>query len=131
MAKKTKQTILDAIKTGTLTATKNDRGHWQIDPMELARVYDFDLQDQSGKPVPTPMETDSPKLEDRIKIAELEAEVKALRGQIERADIERDRERENLSKHIDDMRAAMAVLTDQTKGQGGRRGFLGLFGAKA
>ena len=57
------------------------------------------------------------------KIAELEAEVKALKREVERTGIERERERENLSQHIEDMRKAMAQLTDQRAGQGGRRWF--------
>jgi septal ring factor EnvC (AmiA/AmiB activator) len=61
--------------------------------------------------------------ENRIKIAELEAEVKALKREVERTDIERERERESLSQHIEDMRKAMAQLTDQRAGQGGRRWF--------
>ena len=126
-AGKTKKTILDAIKSGRLSATKNDKGHWSIDPAELDRVY----PKTSANP---PKETNAiPPIENhenRIKIAELEAEVKALRREVERTDMERERERENLSQHIEDMRTAMARLTDQREGQGGRRLF-GLLPAKS
>ena len=123
-AGKTKKTILDAIKSKRLSASKNDKGHWEIEPSELFRVFP-----KTGTNHPTNTETIPPleNHENRIKIAELEAEVKALRREVERTDLERERERENLSKHIEDMRTAMAVLTDQREGQGGKRGFLGLF----
>lgn len=125
-AGKTKKTILDAIKSGRLSATKNDKGHWEIDPSEIARVFP-----KTTTTPPTETATTPPieNHENRIKIAELEAEVKALRREVERTDAERERERENLSKHIEDMRTAMTVLTDQRIGQGGRRLF-GLLPAK-
>lgn len=121
-AGKTKKTILDAIKSNRLSASKNDKGYWEIEPSELFRVFP-----KTGTNHPTNTATIPPQEnhENRIKIAELEAEVKALRGQIERTEIERERERENLAKHIDDMRTAMAVLTDQRATAG--RGFFGLF----
>jgi hypothetical protein len=36
---KQKSTILDAIKGGRLSATRDDKNQWQIDPVELFRVY--------------------------------------------------------------------------------------------
>ncbi len=36
---KAKPTILKAIKTGRLPASKNAKGEWRIDPTELFRVY--------------------------------------------------------------------------------------------
>lgn len=125
-AGKAKATILEAIEKGELSATKNNRGHWQIDPSELSRVFDFKPSDQSHDQSPKPTPTTQDQTENRIRIAELEAEVKALRGQIERTDTDREREREQLSKHIDDLRSSMAALTDQRAGQGGKRKLLGI-----
>ena len=34
-----KKTLLEAINSGRLTASKNDKGHWEIDAAELFRVY--------------------------------------------------------------------------------------------
>jgi len=126
-AGKTKKTILDAIKSGRLSAKKNDKGHWSIDPAELDRVYP---RTATNHPKETATIPPIENHENRIKIAELEAEVKALRREVERTDMERERERENLSQHIEDMRTAMARLTDQRTGQGGRRLF-GLLPAKS
>jgi hypothetical protein len=119
-AGKTKKTILDAIKSKRMSASKNDKGYWEIDPSELFRVF------PKTSTTPPTNTTAIPSLENhenRIKIAELEAEVKALKREVERTDIERERERESLSQHIEDMRKAMAQITDQRAGQGGRRWF--------
>jgi hypothetical protein len=36
---KQKSTILDAIRSARLSASKDDKNQWQIDPSELFRVY--------------------------------------------------------------------------------------------
>lgn len=36
----TKQGIIKSIRNGRLSAVKDDKGQWQIDPAELFRVYD-------------------------------------------------------------------------------------------
>jgi uncharacterized protein YlxW (UPF0749 family) len=38
-AKKSKATLLDAIRAGRLSAAKDEQGRYQIDPAELFRVY--------------------------------------------------------------------------------------------
>lgn len=119
-AGKTKKTILDAIKSKRMSASKNDKGHWEIDPAELFRVFP---KTSATPPLNTATISPEENYENRIKIAELEAEVKALRHEVERTDIERERERESLSQHIEDMRKAMAQITDQRTGQGARRWF--------
>ena len=49
-----KTTLLDALKSGELSATKNSKGHWEIDPAELFRVFPKESPDQTEKPNPTP-----------------------------------------------------------------------------
>ena len=34
-----KSTVLRAIKSGKISAAKNEHGEWQVDPAELHRVY--------------------------------------------------------------------------------------------
>ena len=34
-----RSTVLRAIKSGKISATKNEHGEWQIDPAELHRVF--------------------------------------------------------------------------------------------
>ena len=82
MAGKAKSTILEAIEKGDLSASKNKRGHWEIDPSELARAFEFrppePTSDRSEKPQPTTQKT--------IETSALEVEVKMLREQMEMKD---------------------------------------------
>ena len=115
-----KKTLLEAISSGRLTAAKNDKGHWEIDPAELFRAYPKTSFTESEKPQPTPQENHQKQPETSV----LEVEVKMLREQIERMDAERDRERSQLAEQIEalkaqaerqsaDHRQALAALTDQ------------------
>lgn len=115
-----KSTLLEALNSGRMSAEKNDKGHWQIDPAELFRVFPKTGSDDQSGPIPTP-------IENRQKTSQniaLEIEVKMLREQIDRMDRERERERGQLSEQIENLRSqlerqsadhrqALAVLTDQ------------------
>ena len=115
-----KATLLDALHSGRMSAGKNDRGHWEIDPGELFRVFPKTGPAEQEKPIPTPNENRQNPTESRA----LEVEVRMLREQIERMDAERDRERAQLNDQIEvlqqqaerqsaDHRQALAALTDQ------------------
>ncbi len=115
-----KSTLLDALNNGRMSAGKNEKGHWEIDPSELFRVFPKTSSPDSEKPIPTthgnhkvPSETSA-----------LEVEVKMLREQVENLNLERERERVQLSDQIEDLKAqaerqsadhrqALAALTDQ------------------
>ncbi len=115
-----KSTLLDALNTGRLSAQKNEKGHWEIDPSELFRVFPRTSSDEQKKPTLNISEN-------RLKTTQnsaLEIEVSMLREQIERTDMERERERAQLTDQIDalkeqaqrqsaDYRQALAALTDQ------------------
>ena len=49
-----KSTLLDALHSGRLSAKKNDRGHWEIDPGELFRAFPKTGFSEQEKPRPTP-----------------------------------------------------------------------------
>ena len=115
-----KKTLLEAISSGRLTAAKNDKGHWEIDPSELFRAYPKTSFSEPEKPQTNPQENHQKTNETSV----LEVEVKMLREQIERMDTERERERAQLSDQIEvlnaqaerqsaDHRQALAALTDQ------------------
>jgi len=115
-----KKTLLEAMSSGRLTAEKNDKGHWEIDPAELFRVYPKTSLSEPEKPQPTHQENNLKTSQNSA----LEIEVKMLREQIERMDTERERERSQLSDQIEalkqqaerqsaDHRQALAILTDQ------------------
>lgn len=129
-----KKTLLEAIASGRLTAAKNDKGHWEIEPAELFRAYPKTGFSEPEKPQPTLQEN-------RQKTSEngaLEIEVKMLREQIDTMTTERERERRQLVDQIEDLRTRLdgaeaervrlnALLTDQreTSTASVKRGFWG------
>jgi hypothetical protein len=123
VAHKTKKTLLDAIKKGDLTASKNERGYWQIDPSELNRAFPYKTDDLDKHQPKTPAKTAGENQENHLKIVELEAEVKSLRDKIETASLERDRERGQLSEHIETLKGAL-MLEDKSPPRATERGFL-------
>jgi len=115
-----KSTLLDALNSGRMSAEKNEKGHWEIDPSELFRVFSRTSSSEHKKLVQTPDEI----REKTTQNSALEIEVKMLREQIERMDVERERERAQLTDQIEafkeqaerqsaDHRQALAALTDQ------------------
>lgn len=115
-----KSTLLDALSAGRMSAEKNEKGHWEIDPSELFRVFSKTSSAEHGKPIQTPLENHQKTTQNSA----LQIEVKMLREQIERMDAERERERSQLTDQIEalkeqaerqsaDHRQALAVLTDQ------------------
>jgi excisionase family DNA binding protein len=90
-----KSTIFRAIRSGRLSAGKDDDGNFAIDPAELFRVYQpksaatVPAQAEKraeGQDAPTVSTTDATEL--RIRNAELEAQLSALRQVL---DMERER----------------------------------------
>lgn len=115
-----KKTLLEAISSGKLSAVKNDRGHWEIEPVELFRAYPKTGFAEPVKPQPIPLENHQKTSE----TGALEVEVKMLREQIDAMTAERDRERDQLVDQIEDLRTRLdgaeaervrlnALLTDQ------------------
>lgn len=115
-----KSTLLDALNSGRMSAEKNDRGHWQIDPAELFRVFPKSSSAEQLEPKPTTLGNQ----EKTAHNSALEVEVKMLREQVERMDTERERERMQFTDQIEalreqadrqsaDHRQALAALTDQ------------------
>ena len=70
-----KKTLLEALNEGRLTGSKNDQGHWKIDPAELFRVFPPKENENQSERFATPQETVS-SMEMAIKIGQLEAELK-------------------------------------------------------
>jgi len=128
-----KSTLSKAIKSGKLSAERGDKGAFLIDPSELFRVFPKSSNGDQSEPM------GNTKIEQGN--SDLEREVEALRKEIDTANLERERERTQLSETINDLRtrldreneerrALTAMITDQRAGQGGKRGFLGLFSGK-
>ena len=96
-----KSTILEALRTKDvdkkLSGEQNDRGHWEIEESELDRVFGKNRPDPQARTVPLPPENDSQN-------SGLAVEVKMLRERIDSMEVERERERAQLTDTIEDMR---------------------------
>ena len=136
-----KSTILEALRTDDLnkklSGEQNAKGHWEIDPAELDRVFPKTGSDQSRELVEIHQSTPEKTSSDSV----LAVEVKMLREQIDKMDTMHQRERDILSGQIDDLKTeaerrsaehmqALAVLTDQREKTSERRGWFS-FGRKA
>lgn len=118
-----KPTLSRAIKKGDLSADGGGGKPYKIDPSELGRwLTGYRERNPEVVQVTTPSETgETPSVNN-----ELQAEVDALRKQIEQGELERERERDGFKEHIEDLRGRveraerkedqlMAQLTDQRK----------------
>lgn len=146
---KSKSVIHTAIKKGTISATKNDDGTYAIDPSELHRVFPpASFQNGTEEPdsnVPEPSEPSDFRFEN----GRLKGELQELRERLAGIDIQHDRERQQFTDQIEDLRRRLdqseqerrdkdrqltAVLTDQREKdeEPQRRGLFGrLFGKPA
>jgi hypothetical protein len=111
-----KSTILRAIQAGRLSAARTDDGGYAIDPAELFRVYppkpstDADQSDESSEGHDAPPADAFDATELRIRNAQLESEIKALRTilDVEKERCERERQRSEEIKAERDRWAAQA-----------------------
>lgn len=113
VAGKTKKTIRKDLDDGSLSGTKNSRGHWEIEESELARFYDLNTDDLVSTPTPTPLDTTPDDVENRIKIAELQATLEAERKLTESLSEQIEQLREDAKEQRADFRQTLAVLEDQ------------------
>lgn len=110
---KHKSTILDAIRSGRLSAHRDDKNQWQIDPAELFRVY----------PAQKHNEHDNTQVERGLTQSECNTTHPQLAQMLEKEQQERERERALLMAQIDDLKAdrdqwrqqATMLLTHQPK----------------
>jgi len=97
-----KSTLLDALNAGRMSAEKNEKGHWEIDPSELFRVFSKTSSAERERPFPTSLENHQKTTQNSA----LEIEVKMLTDQIEAL-------KEQAERQSADHRQALAALTDQ------------------
>ncbi len=116
-ANRSKGTLSKALNSGGISAEKDDKGRWQIDPSELSRWM-------SANPFPNSVEDQDETHMETHEYSALSVEVKMLREQIDTMKAERERERAQLTDQIEalkeqaerqsaDHRQALAALTDQ------------------
>jgi len=101
----TKPAIFKAIKKGTISAAKDERGQWLIDPAELHRVYKPVNQDENQSMSNSQQET--------VESA------RSLRQEVKRLREERERERQQLQETITDLRRRLDQSeTERREAQG-------------
>src|SRR3954453_462 len=92
LAGTSKSSILRAVKTGRLSATRNDQGEFKVDPAEVARAYDKSRASHRGRRAQDRGSVDqgdanhpaSVDQGDAGQVAALAAEIKVLRELIAR-----------------------------------------------
>ena len=108
-----KKTLLEAMNKGRLTAGKNDKGHWEIEPSELFRVFPKQGITHQVEPTPTPHEN----TQNHSENSALTAEVKALREMLVREQEQAADQIADLRRRLDseaeERRKLTAQLTDQ------------------
>jgi excisionase family DNA binding protein len=90
----TKPAILKAIQKGRVSATKDDKGQWLIDPAELFRVYSPTVKKEMG-------ETQIGSFELLLKLKELEAKLAVTEKRL----LDKESEIENFRAQVDDLRS--------------------------
>lgn len=134
-AGRAKGTMSKVLTNGQISAEKDDKGRWQVDPSELQRWMDANpLLNTSKNQDATPVETpENPNGNSALSI-----EVKMLREHMDKLEAMHERERQTLVGQVEDLKIeaerrsrehmqALAVLTDQReKIAEPRRRFFGL-----
>lgn len=122
-----KATISRAISTGRLSATRNDKGGWDIQPAELFRVFPRNPVTGSGngdmKQTVTPQSTHPGTPETAIENASLKAEIEGLRAMVQQLRDHLDDLKHQRDGWADQAKAAQRVLVDMRPV---RRGWFGL-----
>ena len=90
----TKPAILKAIQKGRVSATKDDKGQWLIDPAELFRVYSPTVKKEMG-------ETQTGSFELLLKLKELEVKLAVTEKRL----LDKESEIENFRVQVDDLRS--------------------------
>ena len=87
---RSKSTLLDAIRSGRISAPKDDRGRYAIDPAELHRVFPFQASDRSADRFPEPQPTALGNRPTALADRGLEREVELLREMLAKAEANAD-----------------------------------------
>ena len=123
-----KTTLQRALENGDLSASKNDKGHWQIDESEFGRWLSARSTEQTETNSKIHTGTPSGTLEKTADISALEAEVNLLRERLTDKDDVIEDLRARLDSECEERRKLTAMLTDQRPqtNEKPRKRFLGI-----
>lgn len=108
--KRSKSTISNALETGRLSGRKNELGNWEIEPVELFRVFPSELAGTGTEPFRT-----VPENHDRTGKEQLLERLRTLEIERERERLQLENTIEDLRKRLDvESRKVLALLTHQS-----------------
>ena len=87
---RSKSTLLNAINSGRMSAPKDDRGRYAIDPAELHRAFSFQAPDRSADRFPEPQPTTNENHQTTLTDQGLKREVELLREMLGKAEANAD-----------------------------------------
>lgn len=87
---RSKSTLLDAIRSGRMSAPKDDRGRYAIHPAELHRAFPFQVPDRSADRFPEPQPTILGNHPTTLADRGLEREIELLREMLAKAEANAD-----------------------------------------
>jgi hypothetical protein len=96
----TKPAIFKAIKNGKISASKDERGQWMVDPAELFRVYDPVSKKETAEP-------QTANLSLLLKLKELESKLEVTDKRL----LDKDREIDDLRTQRDHWRTQAEQIT--------------------
>jgi len=99
-AKKSKSTLLEAIENGRLSAERDTKNQWQIDPAELFRVYPANQSNTSTENQNRPHQEPQEPPINQQNIDVLRLQIVTLEADLAKEKTERERERANLEARI-------------------------------
>ena len=124
-----KSTLHRALKDGTLSGTKDDKGRWQIDPAELFRVFPRNAPGDAPRDETEPR-SGTPLERGREAAAVLEVRVEMLTAALDREQELTGELRSELREVRDELRAAqerIIGLLAAPPAQAARRGWISRF----
>lgn len=113
---KSKSSLLEAINSGRLSANRNDKNQWQIDPSELFRVYPYKIESKLSTEQKTDYENHIEPPENHIEPPENhQPNTDFLAELLKKEKEERERERQEMKSTIEDLRQRLNQSEDERR----------------
>jgi hypothetical protein len=107
-----KTTVLRAIKSGRISGTRDEQGQWQVEPVELHRVFPA-VAEQRGDSDAMPRDATARAVQAEQRRADLKAMLDDMRRQRDDMKADRDRWRDQADAWREQAQASQKQLTDQ------------------
>jgi len=119
-AKKSKASILEALKNGRLSGSQDEQGHWQIEPVELFRCFDqnqFGTGNENRRQPPIENQSEPPQnqVETILQLvqSERQREREQMQAEMKRLEDVIDDLRHRLDRESEERRKLTMMLTHQ------------------